>query len=97
MFILKNNNKIIINRGDSGKFTLSPFIRNGLTNYNYVFNPEDEVYLGVMEPNQIWEEALIKKKYDYKDVKEDGTIDILFDSKDTQCLIPGLYYYQIKL
>ena len=57
----------------------------------YTLLEGDEIYFALLEPNQCWEEAILKKKYTTPD------FDIKLDPKDTMCLIPGLYYYQIKL
>ena len=52
-----------------------------------------------MEPNQPFECALVKKKYTKETVRHDqcGNILIKIESEDTVALIPGKYYYQIKL
>ena len=49
-----------------------------------------------MEPNQPWEQAILKKKLDHND-QVDGTISLRFKPSDTMCLLPGLYYYQVKI
>lgn len=65
-----------------------------------------------MEPNQPFEDALIRKKLGYedrtpidlasscdidKDSYKDGYVDIFFESKDTEHILPGVYYYEVKL
>lgn len=93
----QSTNKIYISRGDTGTFSFTPYFRYGLDQYQYVFNKADELYFAVMEPNQCWEDALIKKKYTFEDINDDCTIDIKLKPNDTNCLYPGKYYYQIKL
>lgn len=97
MFSLSFNNIIQVNRGDS--FTVPLYINTGddLNPKQYILQEGAEVYVGVMEPNQPFEDAIIRKKYTHEDVDADGNINIIFNTEDTACLIPGLYYYQIKI
>lgn len=55
------------------------------------------VYFAVMEPNQPFETALIRQKYTKDDVNGNGDVVIKFKPQDTQCVLPGKYYYQVKL
>jgi len=64
---------------------------------NYGLRQNDRVYFAVMEPNQPFETALIKKVFTQADVNENNEIMIKFKPKDTLCVLPGKYYYQIKL
>lgn len=86
--------KVMHHRGDS----LSLFfdLRDGdsITFDPYPIGPDDEFYFAILEPNQIWENAIVKKKIQSKDLKQ---LQVNIEPKDTMCLIPGLYYYQIKL
>lgn len=98
MIDLSRNGIIEVNRGDS--FELPLFINQGtdITPVRYnMKNSNSEVYVGVMEPNQPFERAIIRKKYTKDDVNENGDIVIKFSSNDTVCLLPGKYYYQIKI
>ena len=98
MIDLSRNGIIEVNRGDS--FELPLFINQGtdITPIRYnMKNSNSEVYVGVMEPNQPFERAIIRKKYTKDDVNENGDIVIKFSSNDTVCLLPGKYYYQIKI
>ena len=98
MIDLSRNGIIEVNRGDS--FELPLFINQGtdITPIRYnMKNSNSEVYVGVMEPNQPFERAIIRKKYTKDDVNENGDIVVKFSSNDTVCLLPGKYYYQIKI
>lgn len=98
MIDLSRNGIIEVNRGDS--FELPLFINQGtdITPIRYnMKNSNSEVYVGVMEPNQPFERAVIRKKYTKDDVNENGDIIVKFSSNDTVCLLPGKYYYQIKI
>ena len=73
-------NIIVLNRGDSYPFTFyieDPNSQDGI----YRLKDDDAVYLGIMDPHQLFENALVRKKYTAEDMD----------------LYPGIYYYAIKL
>jgi hypothetical protein len=94
-----SNNIIELTRGDSARYPL--FINQGsdIDPSRYDLKDKDELYLGIMEPNQPFECALVKKKYTKASIKLDQEDNILIkiEPEDTVALIPGKYYYQIKL
>lgn len=97
---ISNNGFISIVRGES--FTVPLFINNGTVfhpvRYYIANDPEAAVYLGVMELNQPFERAVIRKKYTSQSpVNERGDLLIDFSSNDTKCLFVGKYYYMIKI
>lgn len=96
MFDISRDNVISITRGDSAKFPL--FINTGteLKPIRYVLEEGDEVYLAIMQPNQYFENAIVKKKYTDEDLNDHGDVLIKIRPEDTEQLIPGKYYYQIK-
>lgn len=62
----------------------------------------DKLYLGITEPNQYFEDALIKKTFE---INKDITIttenniwsfSIQINPEDTVDIIPGTYYYEVK-
>lgn len=100
MFSISNNGFISLTRGDS--FTVPLFINRGTVfhpvRYYIADNPNAAVYLGVMEPNQPFERALIRKKYtSNSQINEYGDLIIDFKPTDTQYLFPGKYYYEVKV
>lgn len=97
MFSINPEGIITASRGDT--FEAHLFINAGskLKPKKYFITDADEIYLGVMEPNQLFENAIIRKKYTAEDKNKDGNIVVKFDSQDTAYLKPGKYYYQIKL
>lgn len=97
MFNMAYNGIITVNRGDSFEVPLSLNFGSSLFPDHYIMNNRSVVYVAVMEPNQPFENALIKKKYTYEDMDEYGNILIRFKPQDTQCVLPGKYYYQVKL
>lgn len=97
MFNIAHNGIITVNRGDS--FTFPIFLNSGTNIQPVKYDLDDScyVYFAVMEPNQPFENALIKKKYTINDVDENGNVIIKFRPQDTQCVLPGKYYYQVKV
>ena len=99
MVNISNNGFIYVHRGDT--FQIPLFINKGDIEEPlrfYIANhPKAEVFLGVMEPNQSFEKALIKKRFtSSSNVNQYGDLIVDFKSTDTERLIPGLYYYAIK-
>ena len=98
MFNISNNNIITINRGDS--FTYNYLVseeREDLYPVIYRMSPNDKIYFGLMEPNRPFEKAIVRLEYTYLDQDEFGRIPISFRPEDSEYLLPGLYYYSIKL
>lgn len=100
MVYISNNGFIKLSRGDS--FEVPLFINNGTKilpiRYCIASHPNATVYLGVMEPNQPFEEAIIRKTYNYKSkINSNGDLMISFTPEDTEYLYPGKYYYSIKI
>lgn len=89
-------NIITLNRGDSYPLTLSIDDPNSPTGY-YVLKDDDAVYFGVMDPHQLFENALIRKKFTAEDMDEAGNLSIVINPDDTIDLYPGIYYYAVKL
>lgn len=97
MFKISSNGIVTVNRGDSFELPITLNIGTSLKHVEYQLSKEDILYLGVMEPNQPFETALIRKKFTYEDLDEDGNINVRFWPDDTVCVLPGKYYYQVKL
>ena len=97
MFNISYNGIITVNRGDSFTAVMSLNAGNELNPIEYEMTPDSFVYFAVMEPNQPFEDAILKKKLDIDDMNDTGDIVIHFKPQDTQCLLPGRYYYQVKL
>lgn len=91
-----NNQIITMNRGDT---FVMPLVINKGTKYApdyYIITEDDTIYFAVEEYNQCFENALIKKVFDLSDVVN-GNVIIKLESEDTQFILPGEYYYEIKL
>lgn len=112
MFSISPNGIITMTRGDSWTTSIFINIGTELCPIGYDLKEGDYVYFGVMEPNQPFNDALVCKKMTYKDktpitsvndvdINKDGYIDgfvtLTFGIKDTEYLLPGTYYYEVKL
>ena len=98
MMTIGRDGSIQICRGDS--FFVPLFINEGtdLQPIRYEMQEGDKVYVGVTEPNQPFENAIIKKVYNYDDEKtEYGDLLLVFDVEDTEHLLQGQYYYSVKI
>lgn len=90
------SNIITMTRGDSYIFDVTLFDEWNLTK-RYEIQENDSIYFGVMLPHQKFEDAIIKKKYTYDNVKSTGRISIRIAPEDTLNLDPGVYYYAVKI
>ena len=97
MFNISSNNIISLERGDSGEFNVEINLGSAIDKDIYTMTDLDKLYFGVVESSERFENSLIRKVYTNKDVNEDGTITIKLNSEDTENLLSGVYYYEIKL
>lgn len=97
MYNITYNGIITVNRGDS--FTLPLYLssENPGDGTSIEIDENSFIYFGVMEPNEPFENALIRKKFSKDDLDVNGNLPMHFTPQDTQYLLPGKYYYQIKL
>lgn len=96
MIDISQNNRITITRGDT--FSTPLFLNKGtdLKPIRHILKDNEQIFLGIMEPNQPFEKAIVKKLYTSKDLNEYGDVRISLEHDDTRCLLPGKYFYQIK-
>lgn len=98
MFDISSNGIVKINRGDSFELPINLIIGDSVFQREvYQLQENDTLYIGIMEPNQPFESALIRKVLTWKDTDESGKLNVKFWPEDTECVLPGKYYYQIKL
>jgi len=92
------NNMIVIHRGDTIKIPVDLNRGNISAPDYYDLKENDKVYFALLEPNQMWEKAILKKTFTYEDwVQQKESCNIEIDTEDTEYLLPGDYYYQVKL
>ena len=90
------NGIITMNRGDTFYMPLCINVGTKLEPTYYTITANDEVFFALEEYNQPFEFALIRKKFTESDLV-DGNVVIKLNSSDTEKLLPGDYYYEIKL
>ena len=86
-----------LNRGDSLALNVLVNLGTRIEPHVYKMTDSDCVYFGLMEVNQPFEFALVKKKLTADKQNDAGAVTIELSPDDTLCLLPGKYYYQIKL
>ena len=91
---IANNGIITLHAGD---YFEAPLFLNIGDFRKYELQDGDKVYFGIMEPNQPFEWAIVRKVLTKDDVDESGNPVIKLKTKDTIRLMPGLYYYEVKL
>ena len=86
-----------INRGDSYEFFI-----NVTDKYNesqkHLLTTNEVVYFALLYPHQRFEDALLIKGYTLNDQNsKTGEILVSITPEDTKNLMPGVYYYTVKL
>ena len=101
MYQISTNNIISLCRGDS--FIVPLFINQGSKCYPIRYNLHNhksfELYLGIMECNQKFEDAVLRKKWTYNTglINQYGDLMVGLSPDDTLLLHPGKYFYQVKM
>lgn len=90
------NNIILLNRGDTYEFDLTIEDDTAIDG-RYHLQGEDTIYFGIMDPHQPFEDALVKKKFTVEDADANGNLTIVLEPEDTLDLLPGTYYYSVKI
>ena len=68
-------------------------------NLNDVDKQDTVIYLSIMQPNQYFENGCVRKMFSKKSgwtLTDAGDLIITIEPKDTQFLMPGKYFYEIK-
>lgn len=98
MFDISRNDIITLTRGDSALLNLVINLGTVADPLIYDLGPQDKLYFGVCEPKVTFEHAIIKKVYTSVDYDaQEHVLTIKFAPEDTEFLLPGVYYYSIKL
>lgn len=97
MFNIQNNRIITIVKGDTIKIPLFINANTDLEPVGFPFGHYDKIFFSVMEANQPFNCGVIRHTYGYEDLNESGDIVIQLSHEDTINLLPGDYYYEIKL
>lgn len=92
------NGKITHYRGDTLTTPIRIFEGDRLCPTQYTLNENDVLYLGIMEPGQAFEDAVIKKVFTSDSEKDvDRNVILHLKSTDTEFVSPGTYYYSLKI
>lgn len=98
MHIEDENGIITLMRGDS---LVLPIKINDGTKLEPRYRPlksSERLYVGVMRPNQAFEDAVLKKTYNSESPTDDeGNVLFMLAPEDTIRLLTGKYYYMVKL
>lgn len=98
MFVQIEDNYLKMNRGDS--YTLPIIINEGtkLCFKQYQLRQFDKIYVGIMEPNQSFENALIRKVLSITSpTNKYGHPVFQLNPQDTEYILTGKYFIEIKL
>lgn len=97
--IIPGNAQILrVHRGDTFQYPIIINAGSVLHPTRYSLQENDKLYVGIMEPNQPFEFAILKKVYTESSEKTDkGDTLLKLNPIDTQYLHPGTYYWQAKL
>lgn len=93
---MTKNNMIILNRGDTYEFDLT-IDDDTSSDGRYHIQGDDAIYFGIMDPHQPFENALVKKKFTIDNADANGNLTIVIEPEDTLDLLPGVYYYSVKI
>lgn len=96
-YIINKNNVITINRGDYAEFKFKFKVGKFPYDHDLIVNDGDILFFGLMDPGVHFEHALLKKEYTSNFINDEGYFILTLESDDTLELVPGVYYYEIKL
>lgn len=94
---ITDNGIMTIHAGDTIIAPLFLNIGDIITPIRYVLKEDDRLYVGIMEPGQPFTHALIRKMLTKDDLNELGDPELKLTPEDTERVMPGLYYYEVKL
>lgn len=97
MAYVSSSGVVELNRGDSTTLNILVDLGTRIESNVYRMTETDCVYFGLMEVNQPFEFAILKKKITADKQDDKGIVKIQLEPEDTLCLLPGKYYYQVKL
>lgn len=96
-FKISRNGIITMNRGDTFTLPVCINVGSGCQPEYYDLKQGDVLYFALLQPGERWEKAILKKPFYFEDLQPDKDPQFHFSSEDTEYLVPGNYYYQVKL
>ena len=97
MYTISENGIITLCKGDSADIPLFINAGNTFQPYKYSLQGDDKIFFVVSESFQPFTEGVIRQVYTADDVNALGDVVIHIEPEDTHYLLPGRYYYEIKL
>lgn len=98
MGTIAENGIINLMRGDSFTTPLRVNLGSKLNPIYYTLTSRDRLYFGLMEPNQAFEDAVVRKVFDWTSPTDaEGNVLLTLTPRDTEHLLVGQYYYMVKL
>lgn len=97
MYTITRNRILSINRGDTFKTPLFINVGTKLKRKRYILSYDDTVYLSISEPDKPFERGILRQTYTCKDLNKKGDVVINIRPDETEDLVPGCYYLEIKL
>lgn len=97
MLNISSNNIITLTRGDTFSAPLFLNVGTELRPIRHVLTDDEEIHLGLMEANELYENKLLEKIFTKDNLDENQDVVISFVRCDTINLLAGTYYYEIKL
>ena len=97
MVEISNNGIVEMYSGDTFEFPLFINMGSKLRPSQYIVQQGDTIYVSIGEANQSFDHALIRKTFTYEDLNEEGNVVVKLASSDTENVVPGTYFLQIKI
>jgi hypothetical protein len=96
MYFAPELNDLCMNRGDSYSLPITINQGDAIDFSLYRLKEDDVIYVGITEPGQSFEDAIIRKVITYDDT--DNGIGVLnLNPGDTEYVMTGKYYIEMKL
>ena len=97
MFHIAKNGIITVNRGDT--FTLPIFVNLGSPLDPNILDLQqgDQVIFRIVRANDSFDNAIIEKIGTIENLNDEGAIEFVFNTDDTNWIEPNLYYYEVKV
>ena len=97
MYTISRQRILSMNRGDTFRTPLFINVGTKLKKRRYILSYDDTVYLSIAEPDQPFERGVLRQVYTRKNLNKKGDVLINIGSDETEDLVPGCYYLEIKI
>ena len=97
MYTIDRERIMALNRGDTMRIPMFINAGNKLKMVRYILSYDDKVCLSICEPDQPFERGILRKVFTKDDLNSNGDVMVNISSRETEDLVPGLYYMEIKI